>query len=148
MKPDAPVALSRRGMLTGGFALGAGLLLPTRLWALAPGQRLLRLRDPESDRVLNDAVVGGDWWGGASVWRFSDQNYYEIRLRPQKDGGYLTFITGEGAHWTYALAEDLGINVFYGGHYATETFGVKALAAHLAAAFSIPWVFLDHPTGL
>ncbi|MBI3191767.1 MAG: Nif3-like dinuclear metal center hexameric protein, partial [Pedosphaera parvula] len=38
--------------------------------------------------------------------------------------GVDTFITGEGPHWTYALAEDLGINVFYGGHYATETFGV------------------------
>ena len=46
--------------------------------------------------------------------------------------GVDTFITGEGPHWTYALAEELGINVLYGGHYATETFGVKALAAHLA----------------
>jgi dinuclear metal center YbgI/SA1388 family protein len=62
--------------------------------------------------------------------------------------GVDTFITGEGPHWTYALAEELGINVFYGGHYATETFGVKALAAHLAGKFRVPWVFLDHPTGL
>ena len=62
--------------------------------------------------------------------------------------GVDTFITGEGPHWTYALAEDLGLNVFYGGHYATETFGVKALAEHLAAKFKVPWVFLDHPTGL
>src|SRR5208283_4619403 len=38
-------------------------------------------------------------------------------------GGYLkqaaaegvdTFITGEGPHWTYALAEELDINVLYG----------------------------------
>ena len=29
--------------------------------------------------------------------------------------GVDTFITGEGPHWTYALAEDLGLNVFYGG---------------------------------
>ena len=62
--------------------------------------------------------------------------------------GVDTFITGEGPHWTYALAEDLGLNVFYGGHYATETFGVKALAEHLAAKFKVPWSFLDHPTGL
>jgi dinuclear metal center YbgI/SA1388 family protein len=62
--------------------------------------------------------------------------------------GVDTFITGEGPHWTYALAEELGINVFYGGHYATETFGVKALAAELSAKFKVPWVFLDHPTGL
>ena len=62
--------------------------------------------------------------------------------------GVDTFITGEGAHWTAALAEELGINVFYGGHYATETFGVKALSAHLAKKYRLPWTFLDHPTGL
>ncbi|HUR47727.1 MAG TPA: Nif3-like dinuclear metal center hexameric protein [Candidatus Saccharimonadales bacterium] len=59
-----------------------------------------------------------------------------------------TFITGEGPHWTFALSEELGVNVFYGGHYATETFGVKALAASLSKRFKVPWVFLDHPTGL
>ncbi|MBI3878281.1 MAG: Nif3-like dinuclear metal center hexameric protein [Verrucomicrobia bacterium] len=62
--------------------------------------------------------------------------------------GVDTFITGEGPHWTFALAEELGLNVFYGGHYATETFGVKALAAELSAKFKLPWTFLDHPTGL
>ncbi len=62
--------------------------------------------------------------------------------------GVDTFITGEGPHWTYALAEELGLNMLYGGHYATETFGVKALASHLAQKFKLPWQFLDHPTGL
>ena len=62
--------------------------------------------------------------------------------------GVDTFITGEGPHWTGALAEELGINVFYGGHYATETFGVKALAARLSKKFRVPWDFIDHPTGL
>ncbi|HWW01031.1 MAG TPA: Nif3-like dinuclear metal center hexameric protein [Candidatus Acidoferrum sp.] len=62
--------------------------------------------------------------------------------------GVDTFITGEGPHWTYALAEEFGVNVLYGGHYATETFGVKALAAHLSTRFKVPWEFIDHPTGL
>jgi len=62
--------------------------------------------------------------------------------------GVDTFITGEGPHWTYALGEELGINVLYAGHYATETFGVKAVAAQLSRRFRIPWIFLDHPTGL
>jgi dinuclear metal center YbgI/SA1388 family protein len=62
--------------------------------------------------------------------------------------GVDTFITGEGPHWSYPAAEEAGINLLYGGHYATETFGVKALAAHLAAAFELPWEFIDHPTGL
>jgi dinuclear metal center YbgI/SA1388 family protein len=62
--------------------------------------------------------------------------------------GVDTFITGEGRHWTYALAEELGVNIFYGGHYATETFGVKALSQHLSDKFGVPWTFIDHPTGL
>lgn len=62
--------------------------------------------------------------------------------------GVDTFVTGEGPHWTYALAEETGLNVLYGGHYATETFGVKALAQHLSEKFELPWVFVDHPTGL
>jgi dinuclear metal center YbgI/SA1388 family protein len=62
--------------------------------------------------------------------------------------GVDTFITGEGPHWTFALAEELGLNVLYGGHYGTETFGVKALAAHLSRKFNVPWEFIDHPTGL
>jgi len=69
-------------------------------------------------------------------------------LRQAAAEGVDTFITGEGPHWTYALAEELGLNVLYGGHYATETFGVKALAAELAKKFKVPWEFLDHPTGL
>ena len=70
----------------------------------------------------------------------------EMKIAAQE--GVDTFITGEGPHWTYAMAEELGLNVFYGGHYATETFGVKALAANLSKTFGLPWTFLDHPTGL
>ena len=62
--------------------------------------------------------------------------------------GVDTFITGEGPHWTFALAEEMGINVIYGGHYATETFGVKALAEFISKKHHIPWSFVDHPTGL
>src|SRR5437660_496878 len=63
-------------------------------------------------------------------------------------GGLDTYITGEGAHHTFFDAEELGVNVFYGGHYATETVGIKALGEHLCAKFGLPWTFLDHPTGL
>lgn len=62
--------------------------------------------------------------------------------------GVSTFVTGEGPHWSYSLAEELGVNVFYGGHYATETFGVKALAEQLGGRFGVPCSFIDHPTGL
>lgn len=62
--------------------------------------------------------------------------------------GVDTFITGEGPHWSYTAAEELGVNILYGGHYATETFGVKAIAAEVARRFKLPWEFIDHPTGL
>jgi dinuclear metal center YbgI/SA1388 family protein len=62
--------------------------------------------------------------------------------------GIDTFITGEGPHWSYPLAEELGINLCYAGHYATETFGVKALAARLSEDHGIPWLFIDRPSGL
>ena len=62
--------------------------------------------------------------------------------------GLDTYITGEGPHHTFFDAEELGLNVFYAGHYATETVGVKALAEHLRTRFDLPWTFLDHPTGL
>ena len=69
-------------------------------------------------------------------------------LKLAAEEGVDTFITGEGPHWTYGMAEELGINVLYGGHYATETFGVKALAKYLSAKFKVPWLFIDRPTGL
>ncbi len=62
--------------------------------------------------------------------------------------GVDTFITGEGPHWSFTAAEELGVNLFYAGHYATETFGVKALAAEISKTFAVPWQFIDHPTGL
>ena len=62
--------------------------------------------------------------------------------------GLDSFITGEGPHWSYTLAEELGLNVFYSGHYATEVFGVQSLAVALGERFDIPHTFLDHPTGL
>lgn len=69
-------------------------------------------------------------------------------IRQAADAGLDTYITGEGPHHTFFDAEELGLNVFYAGHYATETVGVKALAAHLEERFDLPWTFLDHPTGL
>ena len=59
-----------------------------------------------------------------------------------------TFVTGEAPHWAAVAAEELGINLLLGGHYATEVFGVKALAAHLSKKFRIPWEFIDCPSGL
>ena len=62
--------------------------------------------------------------------------------------GLDALVTGEGSHHTYFDAEEGGLNLYYGGHYATETWGVKALGAHLEDRFGLDWAFLDLPTGL
>ena len=62
--------------------------------------------------------------------------------------GIDTFITGEAPHWAAIAAAELEVNLLLGGHYATETFGVKALARLLSKKFSVPWTFINIPTGL
>jgi dinuclear metal center YbgI/SA1388 family protein len=62
--------------------------------------------------------------------------------------GLDAFVTGEGSHHNYFDAAEHGIHVLLGGHYATETFGVRALGAHLAERFGLEATFIDQPTGL
>ena len=73
--------------------------------------------------------------GGSDIYRVAEE-------------GIDTFITGEAPHWAAVAAEEAGINLLLGGHYATETFGVKALAQHLGRKFRLPFEFIDCPTGL
>lgn len=85
------------------------------------------------DRIRRVGVVTG---GGASFLEDA------VRL------GLDALVTGEGPHHTHIDAMEQGIHVLFGGHYATETFGVRALGAHLAERFGLDWTFLDFPTGL
>lgn len=65
-----------------------------------------------------------------------------------RGAGLDALVTGEGSHHTYFDAMEDGLNLYYGGHYATETWGVRALASHIAERFDLEWVFVDQPTGL
>jgi dinuclear metal center YbgI/SA1388 family protein len=69
-------------------------------------------------------------------------------LSEARERGIDTLIVGEGPHHTAVEAEESGITVIYAGHYATETLGVRALAAHISDRFGIPWAFIEAPTGL
>jgi dinuclear metal center YbgI/SA1388 family protein len=86
---------------------------------------------PKQTRTIG-VVTGG---AGSEIYRVAQENID-------------TFITGEAPHWAAVAAQELGMNLLLGGHYATEVFGVKALAAHLSKRFGIPWEFIDCPTGL
>ncbi len=62
--------------------------------------------------------------------------------------GIDTFITGELKQEHFNFAQEWGLNLLLGGHYATETFGVCRLAEELAAHFDLPWTFLPQPCPL
>lgn len=68
-------------------------------------------------------------------------------IREAIAAGVDTLVVGEGPHHTAIEAEEAGIVIVYAGHYATETPGVRSLAAHLAERFALPWHFVDAPTG-
>jgi dinuclear metal center YbgI/SA1388 family protein len=59
--------------------------------------------------------------------------------------GYDCFVTGEADEPTKHAAKEAGIHFVAGGHYATETLGVRALAAKLADEFRLQWEFVDLP---
>ena len=86
---------------------------------------------PKQTRTIG-IVTGG---AGSEIYRVAQENID-------------TFVTGEAPHWAAVAAQELGMNLLIGGHYATEVFGVKALAAHISKRFGIPWEFIDCPTGL
>jgi dinuclear metal center YbgI/SA1388 family protein len=90
------------------------------------------------------------------VWPFGSESVQLVGIS-SGGGGFLidqavvagvdVYLTGEMSHRFYHRARELGINVVYGGHYATETAGLKALAEHLATRFGLDTIFLDLPTG-
>jgi dinuclear metal center YbgI/SA1388 family protein len=59
--------------------------------------------------------------------------------------GYDCFVTGEADEPTKHAAKEAGIHFIAGGHYATETLGVRSLAAKLAHEFGVEWEFIDLP---
>jgi len=59
--------------------------------------------------------------------------------------GYDCFVTGEADEPTKHAAKEAGVHFVAGGHYATETLGVRALSARLAERFGLAWDFVDLP---
>ncbi len=63
------------------------------------------------------------------------------------EAGVSTILTGEGSSLLFHTAFEAGINLIFAGHYATETFGVKALLSKIQDQSDVETVFLDLPTG-
>jgi putative NIF3 family GTP cyclohydrolase 1 type 2 len=64
------------------------------------------------------------------------------------EAGAELYVTGESSHSVYHLAMESRINMIAAGHYATETWGVKAVAEAAARELGLETFFIDLPTGL
>jgi len=69
-------------------------------------------------------------------------------LQEAIDAGADCFITGESKHAAYHQAREAGINCIFAGHYATETFGVRAVGERLAREFGVATEWIHLPTGI
>ena len=117
------------------WGFGGRLAEPTGLDGLARRLESATGRTPQvfeggPERIERVAVITG---GAARL------------VRDAASAGYDAYVTGEPAEPTLHLARELGIHFLAGGHYATETFGIKALAENLADRFSVDWEFIDVP---
>jgi dinuclear metal center YbgI/SA1388 family protein len=59
--------------------------------------------------------------------------------------GLDAFLTGEPREHVMADAREAGIHFIAAGHYATETFGIRALGAWVAKRFGVDHVWVDIP---
>lgn len=97
----------------------------------ALGSRVVRL-DAGPARIRRIGVVSG----GAAEF-----------AAEARECGCQALVTGETSHAAYHTAVEAAINVFFAGHYASETVGVKALARHIESRFGIDCRFVEAPTG-
>jgi dinuclear metal center YbgI/SA1388 family protein len=104
-------------------------------WAVPHGHRVICSEIPTGHRTRRWAICSG---AGASADTLAEATRTNVD----------TLIVGEGPHWSAVEAVESGLVIIYAGHYATETLGVAALAAHLGDSLGLPWTFLDAPTGL
>ncbi len=78
-------------------------------------------------------VVRLAWCSGGA------QSYFEQAIALGVD----LYVSGEISEQTMHLAEESGVAYMAAGHHATERYGVKALAAHLAERFALRCDFVD-----
>lgn len=57
--------------------------------------------------------------------------------------GVDVFLTGEASEQVFHLARESGVAYLGAGHHATERFGIRALAAHLAVHTGLDCTFVD-----
>lgn len=128
------------GRFKGGFDIGVQGLLPspqhldlvvrTLFGTVDETLGLLRFGPEEVESV---AIVSG---GGPKMVHEAIEKELDL------------FITGDASHDIYHASLESGINTLFAGHYASETWGVRAVADKLSEETELETTFVDLPTGL
>jgi dinuclear metal center protein, YbgI/SA1388 family len=92
----------------------------------------LRIIDGEKRKIESVAIVSGS--SSSDVVTASN-------------AGVDAYITGEFKHEYVSYAREKGITVIAGGHYQSETFGVKAVMRMVERELALETVFIDSPSG-
>lgn len=98
----------------------------------------------------------GDEGESIQALQFGPDNIERVAIVTGSGGDWLdeaveigadVLLTGEGKQRLYHEAREENITVILAGHYATEIFGVRALA-DLVSTWDLETRFFSHPTGL
>lgn len=119
--------------------------------------RRARAHDPYTVDGLRAALLELEHGnGGVRVLNFGPDRIEEVGIvtgsgtdwiSEAREAGLDALVTGEGKQQAYHEAREAGLHVFLAGHYATETFGVRALL-ELVGEWGLETTYVSHPTGL
>lgn len=126
-------------------------LVPTRGFLPYQGRDIGLVAAAPADRTVLRARLEALFPGGVTALEFGPVRPREVALLTGSGmsamdsltpAGLDTLVTGELKQAVFNRAQEERLNLYLCGHYATEVFGVQALAAELGHRFSLPWIFL------
>jgi dinuclear metal center YbgI/SA1388 family protein len=118
-----------------------GIGIRARLDGISPGELHARVREATGGREPLAFLAGPDAVHTVGIVSGGAAKH----LKDAIAAGLDAFLTGEPREPVMNDARENAIHFLAAGHYATETFGVRALGERLVAEFGIRHVFADLP---
>jgi dinuclear metal center YbgI/SA1388 family protein len=118
-----------------------GIGVQARLDGIAPDELHARVREATGDREPLSFLAGPDAVHTIGIVSGGAAKHLDDAIASGLDA----FVTGEPREPAMNDAQENGIHFLAAGHYATETFGVRALGDRLASEFGIKHLFADLP---
>jgi dinuclear metal center YbgI/SA1388 family protein len=133
-------AIGATGVEPFGAHRGATIGVRAQLDAISPAELVERVRTA-TDREPLAFTDGPDPVRTIGIVSGAGADHLDEAIAAGLDA----FVTGEPTERSMARAQEAGIHFLAAGHYATETFGVRALGDRLAERFGVRHVFIDVP---